>query len=1132
MKALIRPFLLSVCVLTQARAGPGAGTPLVINEFLASNSTTLKDGQSEWDDWIELRNFSDQPVDAGGMYLTDNLSLPAKWRIPAGTTVPARGYLLIWADGDVDDIDLHAGFQLAADGDEIGLFEADGSTLVDVVHFGRQRTDISFGRSPDGTGEWGYMVAATPGRANAGAYPGVVAGPIFNHERGFYSEPFVLAITTATEGAKIRYTLDGNWPTENHGLVYDGPIPVTTTTVVRAAAFKSGWLETTVHTHTFIFLADVIGQPADIPGYPRPWTWLGGSSYAYHDYEMDPQVVNGAAYRGIIIDALKAIPTLSLAADRKDMDTFYWGSGERPVSVEVIYPDEPGKSVQADCGAEPHSHNRMKRSLQLNFRAKYGAARLKSSLLRDAPLHGDEAADYFDKLILRGGNNRSWARVWNPERTTYTIDQWFRDTQIAMSGIGSHGTFVHLYINGLYWGLYNPVEQPNAAFASTYLGGEEEDWYSVSHGGSHGGDPVRWNYLKGALKDKDMADPANYAELRQYLDIENFIDYVMLSWFAGVTDWPQNNWWGANRNDVPGPFLYFGWDAEWSWLTTRGHNNGWVHPDFRSSKSGGATLAALWHSLRRNPDFMVLFADRAYRHLFNDGVLADESCKARYLTLNDFIRDAVVPESARWGDTCESLGHPTRTRDVDWVFAENEMLGPGFMDGNAARFIASLRKEGYYPAIDPPVLHPRGGHVPTGFALTITNPNTTGDIYYTVDDSDPRPFDISEPESSVVVIAESADKRVLVPTGPVHDSWKGDRLFDDSAWSAMGGGVGYERGSGYESLINLDLEDLMYGRNSGCYIRISFVFDDDPGLFDVLTLRMRYDDGFVAWLNGVEVCRANVSGEPAWNASASGRHTDSDARNLESFNVSASIDALRRGENILAIHGLNESTTSSDFLISLELVAAQRARSSGRSSTGIRYAGPATLTGSVRLKARILAGATWSALNEAVFAVGPVAENLRITEIMYHPPETGSPHDPNTEYVELRNIGPVSLNLGFAKFTAGIDFIFPSLELAAGAYVLVVKDIAAFEAKYGAGLNVAGRYAGSLDNSGERIRLVDAASGVIHDFRYSDNWYPATDGKGYSLTVRDPAATDPNDWDDKNTWRPSRRVDGSPGADD
>jgi len=1115
-------------VMPDAGSGAPADSPLVINELMASNAGTIKDPQSQWDDWIELHNPSDRPVDAGGLCLTDDPSTPTKWRIPDATTVPARGYLLIWADGDTADTGLHAGFELAAKGETIALLAADGETLIDVADFGRQRADVSFGRTPNGSGSWGYLIAPSPGRANGPAYAGVVEGPTFSRERGFHVEPFDLTIATTTTGATIIYTLDGSRPTPTHGSVYQNPIPITTTTVVRAAAFKGNWLETEVDTHTYLFLADVIRQPADVPGYPKPWTWLGGNSYAYHDYEMDPAVVNHPAYRDVIIDALKAIPTLAIAAGREDLDTFYWGAGEKRVSMELIYPDEPHKNVQTDCGAEPHSHNRMKRSLQLNFRSEYGDARLESSLLRDGPLNGDSAAESFDKLVLRGGNNRSWARVWNPERTTYTMDQWYRDTQIAMSGAGSHGTFVHLYINGLYWGLYNAVEQPNAAFAATYLGGEEEDWYSVSHGGSHGGDATRWNHLKGALKDKDMTDPANYAEMRQYLDIERFIDYLLLSWFVGMTDWPENNWWGANRNDVPGPFLYFGWDAEWSWLTTRGHNNGWVHPDFRSGKSGGATIAALWHALRKNPDFMMSFADRAYRHLFNGGLLTDALCKRRYLTLNDCIRDAIVAESARWGDACESLGHPTRTRDVDWLAAESEMLGPGFMDGNAARFVVSLRKEGYYPNIDPPVFDPPGGHVPGGFALALTNPNPAGDIYYTLEGSDPRLSGIAQTGDEVVLVSENAIKRVLTPTGPISNSWQAGEPFNDSAWLKCVGAIGYERNTGYETLIAMNVESLMYGRTPGCYIRVPFVVDANPDRYESLVFKVRYDDGFVAYLNGVEMCRANVTGSPAWNTPAAGSHADVQAVNPESFNVFTVLHALKQGENILAVHALNESATSSDFLISFELVAEERSIGSG---TAIRYVKPVVLTGSVQLNGRVLAGGTWSALTQATFAVGPVAESLRITEIMYHPLDTGDPDDPNQEYVELKNIGSQSVNLNLVRFTEGIDFTFPDIEMAPGTYVVVVKDIAAFVAKYGASLHVAGPYMGSLDNGGERIQLVDAVGKVIHDFQYRDGWYPSTDGAGHSLIAADPMIADSDAWGRKSHWQPSRDIDGSPGRD-
>jgi hypothetical protein len=171
-------------------------------------------------------------------------------------------------------------------------------------------------------------------------------------------------------------------------------------------------------------------------------------------------------------------------------------------------------------------------------------------------------------------------------------------------------------------------------------------------------------------------------------------------------------------------------------------------------------------------------------------------------------------------------------------------------------------------------------------------------------------------------------------------------------------------------------------------------------------------------------------------------------------------------------------------------------------------------------------------LSEAVFAVGPVAEHLRITEIMYHPRETGEPEDPNAEYIELRNIGLETLALNFVEFTDGIRFTFGATRLEPGGYVLVVKDLLAFESRYGPGHEVAGQYAGSLDNGGERIRLADAAGQVIHDFRYADSWYPTTDGRGYSLTLRDPVGADATKWGSAALWRPSRQIGGSPGTDD
>jgi hypothetical protein len=196
-----------------------------------------------------------------------------------------------------------------------------------------------------------------------------------------------------------------------------------------------------------------------------------------------------------------------------------------------------------------------------------------------------------------------------------------------------------------------------------------------------------------------------------------------------------------------------------------------------------------------------------------------------------------------------------------------------------------------------------------------------------------------------------------------------------------------------------------------------------------------------------------------------------------------------------------------------------------------KYTAPVTLTQSVRVRARAFYGA-WSAIHDATFAVGPVAESLRISEIMYHPADTGSPDDPNTEYIELTNIGTEAVNLNLVQFSDGIDFTFSGIELAPGGYSLVVKDMLAFEAKYGPGLPIAGEYAGSLANGGERIELIDAIGRTIQSFTYEDDWYAPTDGPGFSLAIIDPTNPDLETWSQKDAWRPSTHPNGSPGTAD
>ena len=354
------------------------------------------------------------------------------------------------------------------------------------------------------------------------------------------------------------------------------------------------------------------------------------------------------------------------------------------------------------------------------------------------------------------------------------------------------------------------------------------------------------------------------------------------------------------------------------------------------------------------------------------------------------------------------------------------------------------------------------------------------------------------------------------------------RKFIESSWTSATGTIGYETDTGYGQLIDTDVADVMFGHNSSCYIRIPFTVPESR--LANLTLKMRYDDGFIAYLNGGEVARRKFTGTPHWNSAASGQNPDADAIVAEDIDISDYANLMEPGANVLAIHAMNASSDDSDFLISAALTTTEVSQGDIAPAATL-YQRPITLTRSTHVKARTFAG-QWSPLHEALFAVGPVAESLRISEIMYHPAQTGHPDDPNTEYIELTNIGGQTLDLNLVRFTNGIDFTFPSFELGPGGYGLVVKDLVAFEARYGLGLPVVGQYEGSLANGGERIELEDAAGQTIHNFRFRDGWYDITDGLGFSLTVRDSMAADPNALRDKSAWRPSAAVGGSPGYDD
>ena len=617
-----------------------------------------------------------------------------------------------------------------------------------------------------------YFDNPTPGQLNdVSSTVGFVEDTEFSVNRGFFDASFPLTITTDTPGAQIRYTLNGDAPTATTGIVYNGPINITGTTVVRAAAFKPGHLASNVDTQTYVFVNDVVTQAANGQA-PAGWPTSWGSNVV--DYGMDPDVVNNPAYASTIRNDLKSIPSISLVTDLENLfdpaTGIYANPGqdgrlwERPASIELINPDG-SRGFQENAGIRirggfSRSTGNPKHAFRVFFRDEYGAGKL------DFPLFGADAAQSFDKFDLRTFQNYSWS-FQGDSRGVFVRDQFSRDTQLDMGHNSTRGDFYHLYINGQYWGVYNTEERPEAAYAASYEGGTDEDYdvvkveagvYTVN---ATDGNMDAWTRLYNAMiggfetpekywrvqgRNPDGSVNPAYENL---LDVDNLIDYMLVIFYTGNFDAPlsgflgntnPNNWYGIRSRTRNEGFKFVVHDSEHTLLLGNTQIGDGLTADRTGPFPASYSLAKsnphwLFQELAKNPEFRMRVADHVHQHWFNGGALTPEQTLARFDKRIAELDRAVVAESARWGDA----KRPTSplTRDSHWLPQVNA-LRTQYFPQRSGIVLNQLKNDNLYPTIAAPVFERQGGEVGDGYELTMTNPNAGGTIYYTLDGSDPR----------------------------------------------------------------------------------------------------------------------------------------------------------------------------------------------------------------------------------------------------------------------------------------------------------------------------------------------------------------------------------------------------------
>ncbi len=516
------------------------------------------------------------------------------------------------------------------------------------------------------------------------------ANPIFSKSHGLYENDSILVtITPSVAGAEIRYTIDGSIPTES-SLLYSKSLIFTHTTILRAVEIVNGVISKPC-TASYIFTESVLNQSNTPEGYPTQWgQFCFSEEFAPADYEMDPDVTNNPDYREHLIQGLKDIPILSIVTDKDNLFSSlldeerggiyiytgtYEGTGNgigkgwtRQASVELfgqsssVIENPQALNLTVDCGLKLHGGSSRvpekspKHSFRLVFKKQYGEGKL------NYPLFGEEEPTGYDQLILRNHFSPTWHYWINGMRDNaqYTRDVWARRMQRKMGYISSNALFVNLFLNGMYWGLYNIAEKIDDQFCKIHLGGKESDYDVIKVEDdiedvivAADGDMEKWNEMVDMIGRSDYNtcyyllqgkdNSGNQIPDREVLlDMDNFIDYMLLNQMSGNVDWGRHNWFAIRKKGLDSKgFQFICWDSEAIFLGD---------DDIVLSKKDENCPTEFFYLLLRSKYFSDRYINRAKELLAQNNLLGQESVVQVWDSLYNTVRNAIYLESARWGD--------------------------------------------------------------------------------------------------------------------------------------------------------------------------------------------------------------------------------------------------------------------------------------------------------------------------------------------------------------------------------------------------------------------------------------------------------------------------------------------------
>ena len=996
-----------------------------------------------------------------------------------------------------------------------------------------------------------FFEEPTPGNPNS---PGKLAPAYVTVDtptRTFTSGSIKVALTSESPNAIIRYTTDGSIPTNDLGAEspeYTDSLTITDNTLVRSRAFLPGALPGPIETHAYFRLeGDAAEFTSNLPTILIDNFGNGNipSAGATNRLPMimaifEPKDIGGGVMRSSMLNP----PDLVTRMGSRKRGSSSGGWPKNHFSVEAwTENDYEEKNIEPlGFGAD--------NDWILGSFYQFDRALIRNPFIYD-----------ISRQIGRYAVRTQHVELWNNLRNNvggndyygvYTLGERLDRGESRIDVDGLNPTIIeNNFTNGgpgalapfdadISGGYIFKRDRGNPTFSSSGMG----NFVYVYPGGSSDRNrpedffinrsQTAWltKYLEeadDALDATDGINPETGLHFSDYINVDSFIDHIMLNNFAMNVDWGRLS---AFLHKPRGGKLQGGpiWDFDRNMGSEDGRdrtpNRGW---------NGTGDSSRTWYDsrypyygkvmgYRRNtqgpptqqssrPDVMQRWIDRWFS--LRKTVMSIDN-------LNATVDKYALPLNVNSGSNA-ALPSPQDRNFARWNVAPN---GGQYAGGDRGWTGEITHMKGWLKAraewIDAqfpaePEFSVASGSVPVGTSLIMNFPE--GQAFYTTDGSDPRAsgggvsptakrFDGGAIDSTLLPMDASVN--YLVPTNNSLGLTWTQANFDASGWTQANSGVGWESPGGtLEPLIATNIVNELKGINGGAYFRWEFDFNN-AGAVNGGTLNVQADDGFVAYLNGVEIASANVPDPVVWNSTSSGSTSDGNVVAGRQIDLSAHLDAFRNGTNVLAIHAMNSSLNGSDFLIRAGLDINETVAAS-----------PLLLNESQVVIARVRDGDFWGAPTISPYAVGTTpasSANLMVSEIMYHPTEpsaaelsAGYDDQDLFEFIEFVNISDTAIDLSGVTFDAGASFTFPvGMQLTAGARVLVVSDTAAFRARYGSALDsfVVGQFqeGTKLSNSGERVLILGIDGAPIKEFTYNDKspWPEAADGDGFSLVLNSP----------------------------